>query len=105
MGMEGNSTNSMNLTEEDLRNAGASATYIAYYLAAKRMGISTNSTNHAEKVVNGDVSYSGGGFHESLWSAEPRFPNNSANPYGADGTNKEILQEAGVYQSDERLIA
>lgn len=104
--MERDSTNSeAELTEEELRNAGASATYITYYLTAKRMGISTNSTNHAEKVVNRGVSYSGGGFHESLWSAEPRYPNNSENPYGADGTNKKILREAGVYRSEEGLIA
>jgi len=61
--------------------------------------------HHAEKVVNRDVSYSGGGFHESLWNADPRYPNNSDNPYGADGTNKEILQAAGVYKSEEGLIA
>lgn len=96
---------SINLTEEELRTAGASATYITYYLTAKRMGISTSSTNHAEKVVNRDVSYSGGGFHDSLWSAEPRYPSNSDNPYGADGTNKKILQAAGIYTSEEGLIA
>lgn len=85
------------LTEAELRDAGASATYIAYYQAAKRLGESTASTNHAEKVVNRGVEYSGGGFHDALWNAEPRFPN-SDNPYGADSQNQRILQEAGVYR-------
>ena len=102
--MEKDTPNSLNLTEEDLRNAGASATYIAYYLAAKRMGISTNSTNHAEKVVKRGVEYGGGGFHDALWNAEHRWRGD--NPYGADDTNKRILREAGVYKSeDEGLIA
>jgi hypothetical protein len=95
--MEQNSTNKLNLTEEQLRDAGASEAYISYYLAAKRLGISTNSTNHAEKVVEGDVSYGGGGFHDALWSAEPRWSGD--NPYGADDTNKRILREAGVYRA------
>jgi hypothetical protein len=89
------------VTETNLRNAGASETYIAYYKAAQRLGISTASTNHAEKVVNRGVSYSGGGFHESLWNDEPRFGRDSPNPYGADGTNSEILAEAGVAPYDE----
>lgn len=84
------------LTEAELREAGASATYIAYYLTAVEMGERTNSMNHAEKVVNRGVEYTGGSFHDALWDAEPRFPK-SDNPYGADGTNKQILQEAGVY--------
>jgi hypothetical protein len=88
--MEGDSTT---LSESELRNAGASAQYIAYYKAAKRMGKSTASTNHAERVVNEGVEYSGGGFHDALWNGEPRFPN-SKNPYGADSTNKKILAEA-----------
>lgn len=88
----------MRVSEEELRNAGASATYIAYYKAAMRMGISTASTDHAEKVVNRGVEYSGGGFHDALWEAEPRFEN-SENPYGADTTNHDILREAGVYKA------
>ena len=95
--MESDST----LTEAELRNAGASATYIAYYKAAKRLGKSTPSTNHAEKVVNDGVEYSGGGFHDSLWDADPRYPNNDKNPYGADSENHDILREAGVYQDIE----
>lgn len=95
--MEGDSNNADALTEEELRNAGASATYIAYYQAAQRLGIETNSTRHAEKVVRHEVTYSGGGFHDSLWEAEPRYPHNTDNPYGADGQNEQILREAGVY--------
>mgnify|MGYP007039259438 FL=1 len=99
-------TEDATLTEDELREAGASATYIAYYQAAMRMGESTPSTNHAEKVVNRGVEYSGGGFHDALWNAEHRFGRNSANPYGADGQNQRILREAGVYPSeDEALIA
>ena len=91
------SESTQRLTEAQLRDAGASATYIAYYQAAKDLGVSTASTNHAEKVVRDGVEYSGGGFHDALWNAEPRFPN-SDNRYGADGKNKTILQEAGVYR-------
>jgi hypothetical protein len=87
---------STTLTESDLRDAGASASYIAYYLTAKDMGISTPSTNHAEKVVNRGIEYSGGSFHESLWNNEPRFSHGD-NPYGADTKNTKILTEAGVY--------
>lgn len=101
--MEEDSTNKLHLTEEELRDAGASATYIAYYMAAKRLGISTNSTNHAEKVVDRDSDMHGGGFHEALWNAEPRYSGD--NPYGADSTNKNLLQEAGVYKSEEGMIA
>jgi len=96
--MEEDSTN-RERTADELRDAGASATYIAYYQTAKRMGISTASTRHAEKVVREGVFYSGGGFHDSLWDASPRFPNNSDNPYGADTQNHDILREAGVYDS------
>ncbi len=88
------------LTEEQLRNAGASATYIAYYKAAKRLGESTASTNHAEKVVEDGVSYSGGGFHDALWDAEPRW--SGENPYGADSQNQRILAKAGVYPYGEQ---
>lgn len=92
------------LTETELRNAGASATYIVYYQTAKRLGVETNSTRHAERVVRDEVSYSGGGFHEALWNAEHRWRGD--NPYGADEQNKKILQEAGVYQSEqESLVA
>lgn len=103
--MEGHSTNAA-LTEEELRNAGASDAYISYYLTARAMGKRTNSTNHAEAVVREGRSFSGGSFHEALWNAEPRFEN-SDNPYGADSQNKKILQVAGVYPSDEKdaLIA
>lgn len=97
--MEGDSTNSEELTEEELRDAGASASYIAYYQQAKQMGIETASTRHAEKVVREGISYSGGGFHDALWEAEHRF--DGSNPYGADGTNKKILLEAGVYVTPE----
>lgn len=88
--MEGNY-----LSEDELRDAGASATYIAYYMKVKEMGESTPSTNHAEAVVREGRDYSGGGFHDSLWNNEPRYPN-SDNPYGADGHNKIILRRAGV---------
>jgi hypothetical protein len=97
--MEQNS-NSDELSESELRDAGASAAYIAYYKTAKDMGVETNSTRHAEKVVRRDVSYSGGHFHEALWSADPRW--SGSNPYGADTQNKEILQKAGVYPADEK---
>lgn len=94
--MEGDSTNSDEpLTEDELRDAGASATYIAYYQAAQRLGIETNSTRHAEKVVREGVSYSGGGFHEALWDADYRWE--GSNPFGADSTNEKILREAGVH--------
>jgi hypothetical protein len=89
------------VTEEDLRDAGASASYIAYYQAAQRLDEETASTRHAEKVVAGIVEYSGGGFHESLWNNERRFPSNEENPYGADLTNGRILAEAGVHPYDE----
>lgn len=89
------------VTEADLRDAGASATYIAYYQAAERLGEETPSTRHAEKVVAGIVEYSGGGFHESLWNNERRFVLAKENPYGADGTNSRILAEAGVYPYDQ----
>lgn len=101
--MEEDSTNELHLTEEELRDAGASATYIAYYMAAKRLGISTNSTNHAEKVVDRDSDMHGDGFHEALWNADHRYSGD--NPYGADATNKKLLQEAGVYKSEEGMIA
>lgn len=91
------------LTEDELRNAGASATYIAYYQAAQRLGESTPSTNHAERVVNEGVSYSGGGFHDALWEANTRF--NGSNPYGADGKNSRILREAEVYPYAEPMTA
>jgi hypothetical protein len=97
--MEGDSTNK--LTEAKLRDAGASETYITYYLTAKDMGVSTHSTNHAEKVVNEGVSHSGGGFHDSLWDAKPRW--SGENPYGADSQNQKILREAGVYGTPEML--
>ena len=87
------------LTETQLRRAGASVKYIAYYLAAQAMGASTASTRHAEKVIHRGVNYSGGGFHESLWDDDPRWPN-SDNPYGADSTNIAILQNAGIYSLD-----
>lgn len=92
--------NATRATKAQLRDAGASRPYIAYYKQAKRMGKHTASTRHAEKVVFDGVEYSGGGFHDSLWNDEPRFPN-GPNPYGADGTNKEILQAAGVYRQTE----
>jgi len=102
--MERNTTSDVeSLTETELRNAGASATYIAYYLTAQEMGVSTPSTNHAEKVVNRGVSYSGGGFHDALWNAEPRWSGD--NPYGADSQNQRILREAGVYPDEDGLIA
>jgi hypothetical protein len=94
-----NASNDNTVTESELRAAGASATYIAYYLQAQEMGINTASTRHAEKVVNRGVEYSGGGFHDSLWDASPRFPHNSDNPYGADTQNHDILREAGVYDA------
>lgn len=98
--MERNTTSDVeSLTEKELRNAGASATYIAYYQAAMRLGIETNSTKHAERVVREGVSYSGGAFHDALWNAEPRYPSNDENPYGADTTNHDILREAGVYRA------
>jgi len=104
--VDSNSTNDdASLTEDELRNAGASATYIAYYQAAMNMGISTPSTRHAEMVVNRGIKYSGGGFHDALWDAEPRFPHNDINPYGADTQNHDILRAAGVYQLEEGLIA
>jgi|APHM01.1.fsa_nt_gi hypothetical protein len=90
----GSSTDAV--TAEELRDAGASAVYVAYYKAAQKRGESTASTRHAEKVVRRGIEYSGGGFHESVWSGEPRFPHNSDNPYGADGQNSQILGEAGV---------
>jgi hypothetical protein len=89
------------LTARELAHAGASATYIAYYLKAKELGESTASTRHAEKVVNRSVNYSGGGFHDSLWVDTPRYPD-SDNPYGADGRNANILREAGVAPYDSR---
>lgn len=83
------------ITEQDLREAGASASYIAYYQAAERMGESTPSTTHAKMTVNHGISAdSGGSFHKSLWHNEPR--GNSSNPYGADSRNMRILTEAGV---------
>jgi hypothetical protein len=88
------------LTEDELRDAGASATYIAYYLQAQEMGIETASTRHAEKVVKEGVRYPGGGFHEALWDASPRFAG-ADNPYGADMQNAKILAEAGVYPYTE----
>lgn len=98
--MEGDS---LHLTEDKLRNAGASATYIEYYQTAQALSISTNSTNHAEKVVDRGIEYGGGSFHESLWNAEHRW--NGDNPYGADGTNQRILREAGIYKSEnEEMI-
>jgi len=94
--MEQNTTSDEGtLTEEQLREAGASASYIAYYQAAARMGESTASTTHAEMTVNHGISAdSGGSFHKSLWHNEPR--GNSSNPYGADSRNMRILTEAGV---------
>lgn len=83
------------LTDEELREAGASGAYINYYRTAMKIGKETNSTKHAEKVVREGVTYSGGGFHDSLWSDEPRWSGD--NPYGADKRNKRILREAGVY--------
>jgi hypothetical protein len=103
--MEQKTNSAEELTEDQLRNAGASSAYIAYYLTAQEMGVETSSTRHAEKVVNEGVTYSGGGFHDALWDAEPRFPHNDENPYGADTQNHDILREAGVYQSEEELIA
>lgn len=89
------------LTETELRRAGASEKYIAYYLAAQAMGESTASTRHAEKVINRGINYSGGGFHESLWSDDPRW-RHSDNPYGADSTNIAILQNAGIYSLNRK---
>lgn len=97
--MEGDS----NLTAEELRNAGASGVYISYYKTAMEMGISTASTNHAEMVVEEGVEYVGGGFHESIWNDEPRY-SRGPNPYGADGTNKRILEASGIYET-EGMIA
>lgn len=91
--MEDDSTNAE--MAERLRNAGASENYIDYYLTAMDMGISTPSTNHAEKVLDRGVEYSGGSFHDSLWNDSPRYPY-SGNPYGADSTNLKILKEAGI---------
>jgi len=54
------------LTEEQLRDAGASVAYISYYLTAVESDVHTNSTDHAERVVNSDVSYSGDGTKESV---------------------------------------
>jgi Iap family predicted aminopeptidase len=96
--MEQNTTsNNSAVSESDLRNAGASEKYISYYMTAMDMGISTPSTNHAEKVVNRGIEYSGGSFHDSLWNDEPRFSHGN-NPYGADTQNHDILREAGIYQ-------
>lgn len=86
------------LSADELRDAGASEAYIQYYTTAIANGYNTSSTAHAERVVTDGVN-SGGGFHDSLWNDEPRYPNNSRNPYGADATNKRILEEAGVYES------
>jgi len=91
--MEGDSTNWVGADE--LKEAGASEQYVQYYLKAKEIGISTPSTNHAEKVVNKGVEYSGGGFHDSIWKDEPRFPN-SDNPYGADEKNLKILKKGAI---------
>lgn len=92
--MEGNSTN--DLTEEQLRDAGASATFITYYITAKDMGKETPATAHAERCIRRGEVYSGGGFFDALWDATHRYPN-SDNPYGADEENRRILRAAGVY--------
>jgi hypothetical protein len=93
--MEQQTTNSTEaLTEEQLRDAGASVAYISYYLTAIERGVHTNSTDHAETVVNSNVSYSGGGFHESLWDDSPRWGGD--NPFGADDRNSRLLAEAGI---------
>lgn len=92
--MESDSTTEA-LTEEELRDAGASAVFTAYYLTAQEMGIETNATRHAEKVVREGVTYSGGGFFDALWDADYRWSGD--NPFGADDQNKKILHEAGVY--------
>jgi len=54
-----NTTSTEALTEEQLRDAGASTAYISYYRTAKQMGESTASTVHAEKVVREGVTYPG----------------------------------------------
>jgi len=100
--MEGDSTNE--LTEAELRDAGASATFITYYQTAKEMGESTPATNHIESCLEEDTFYSGGGFFDSLWNASPRFKH-SDNPYGADDKNQRILEEAGVYPYAEGVTA
>lgn len=92
------------LSESDLRDAGASETFIDYCKAAKDMGIETNATRHAERVVESGSFVSGGGFFDALWNAEPRYQH-SDDPYGADGTNTKILREAGIYPSEDRMIA
>lgn len=86
----------------DLLAAGASAPFIKYYLAAKEAGERTLAVCHIESDLRSleDVAENpgaGGGFFESLWNDEPRAPHNRENPYGADGTNKRLLQKAGVY--------
>jgi hypothetical protein len=90
-----NTTSTEALTEEQLRDAGASTAYISYYRTAKQMGESTASTVHAEKVVREGVTYPGGGFHEALWSDNTR--RGGDNPFGADNRNSRILEQAGVY--------
>jgi hypothetical protein len=89
-------TSDEQLTNEELRQAGASEQYIAYYYEAMRQGIETASTRHAKRVVRDGVEYSGGGFHDALWDATERFPRNDVNPYGADTTNSHLLADAGI---------
>lgn len=86
----------------DLLAAGASAPFIKYYLTAKAEGERTAAVCHIESDLRSleDVAENpgaGGGFFESLWLDEPRFPHGD-NPYGADGTNQRLLEKAGVYE-------
>jgi hypothetical protein len=94
--MEQKTTNSTEaLTEDQLRNAGASSAYIAYYLTAQEMGVETSSTRHAERIVRQGVNYSGDAFHESLWNDDARWSGD--NPYGASHLHQMMLNQAKVY--------
>lgn len=89
------------VTTQELFDAGASAAFVKYYETAKEAGKRTAAVGHVESEFRtveevGENPGAGGSFFESLWLDDPRFPH-SDNPYGADGTNYRLLEQAGVY--------
>jgi hypothetical protein len=82
---------------KELRDAGASGAFVAYYKAGERLDTRTSQMKKAERITEGSAFASGGGFFDSIWNDDPRFQAGD-NPYGADKQNGRLLEEAGLYE-------
>ena len=88
--MEGDNSTNDELTNEELRNAGASALFVAYYNeaptgASARVEVESGPFSLDELA---DDPYLGGGFFAALWNGDEMRAVS-----GADGKNLPIMEE------------